>query len=205
MVGVQVGEEDRLDLLRRDPARAQIVRELAERRPHRVAGAGIDQRAPPAALKQEGVHRNRQRVGGLETGEPLLLVPLHAEHHVERGRQHAVAERRYGDVVDFFGHDGHDVALEAGSVGSLSPFFTGRGSAPRSRRRQRSNCHEPGGIWISSLSCASVSGAGMNLNWIASFMLSSSPKTLPVCRLSLGMKSFSMRRTAGSDRPENAM
>ena len=30
------------------------------------------------------------------------------------------------------------------------------------------------------------------------------PVILPVCRLSFGMKSFSMRRTAGSERPENS-
>jgi len=79
-----------------------------------------------------------------------------------------------------------------------------RGNGPRSRRWRRLRRYEAAGTWINSLSWTSLSGVDKNLNWTASFMLSPNPMIFSVCRLSLGMNSRSMRRTAGSDKPENA-
>src|SRR5262249_40518467 len=107
--------------------------------------------------------------------EPLDLGALDPEHDVERSRQHAVAERGDSDIADLFARHAHvSIAYEAGT------------------------------IWISSLSWSAPSGAGRNLNWTASFMLSARPEIVAVCRLSFGMNSLSMSRTAGSDSPEKA-
>jgi hypothetical protein len=125
MVGMEMGEKDGLDIFRRDAEGAQIVRKLAERRPHGVAGAGIDQRPSPRALEQERVHRDRHVV--FPAGEPLALGLVHAEHDIERRRQHAVAQRRDRDVADLFALRSH------GACQALAASGRGR-SAPCSRR-----------------------------------------------------------------------
>ena len=198
---MDVGQQDGVDAFRRYADGAQAVGELAERRPERVAGAGIDQRAGAVELEQKCVHRDVHGLAGPLAGKPLGFGLLDPEHHVERGREHAVAERGHPDVADLNAACGHGSSLQIHSVGSLSR----REREPiDSQRRLRSHSYEPGTIWISSLSWPSLSGAGRNLNWTASLMLSSRPEMVAVCRLSFGMKSLSMSRTAGSDRPENA-
>ena len=91
MVRVDMGEKDGSDLFRRDAQGAEILREFAERRPHGVAGAGIDQRPFSLKLEQERVDRDVHAIAGLLARKALALGPVHAENDVERSRQHAVA------------------------------------------------------------------------------------------------------------------
>ena len=105
MVGMEMGKKDGLDLLRRHTEGAKVVGQPAEQRPHGVAGTGIDQRPFAGELEQERVHRNMHVV--LLAGEPLDLGLVHAEDHVERSGQHAVAERRHRDVADLLAPQVH--------------------------------------------------------------------------------------------------
>ncbi len=125
MIGMQMGEEDRADPVGSDAGRAQVLGHAPERRAHRVAGAGVDQRVLAFDLEQEGVDRDMHRVADLLARQPLLLGPVELEHDVERRLQHAVADGGDFDVADRSGRSHRYCTW------SISGRRAVRGSSPR--------------------------------------------------------------------------
>ena len=106
MVGMQMGEKDRLDHVRCDADRAQIFGEPAERRPH--ACCRLRYRSAPIVPAARAGTRSPQSAGYLSLPARRSISRLvHAEDDVERSRQHAIAERGHLDVADLSGLRAH--------------------------------------------------------------------------------------------------
>ena len=56
MIGMQMGEEDGLDVFRLDAQCPQIVGQLAQRGTHAVAGTGVDQYRADLVLDEQAAH-----------------------------------------------------------------------------------------------------------------------------------------------------
>jgi hypothetical protein len=114
MVGMHVGEQDGVDCVGRDAGRRKRPRQLPERRPHAVAGAGVDQRRAPGGLDQERVDADGQRhPAAVAADNRVRLGRRHIAHDIERRVEIAVAEHRDADVADGATMDARCVAADA--------------------------------------------------------------------------------------------
>ena len=99
MVGMEVGQHDMGDVVRCYAAGPQIVRQLAQCRLHRIAGAGVDEDGRALALEQEVVDGDENGVR-LRSGERGGFGPVDVEKQIERRLEHAVVEDAQVEAAD---------------------------------------------------------------------------------------------------------
>ena len=99
VIGMQMRHHDVGDRARFDAGRAQIVRQLAERRLHGVAGAGVDHDRLAAAADEKIVHRDIERTIRGAADQLVGDGALHADDEIERGFEDTVADALHFDVA----------------------------------------------------------------------------------------------------------
>ena len=99
VIGMQMRHHDVGDRARFDAGRAQIVRQLAERRLHGVAGAGIDHDGLAATADEKVVHRDIERTVRSAADQLVGDGALHADDQIERGFQDTVADALHFDIA----------------------------------------------------------------------------------------------------------
>ena len=114
VIRMDMGQQHIVDGVRRNPDRAQIVGQLAQRRSHGGTRAGVDQRALAVECQQEGIDRKRHRAVGREPRHLRSLRRRNADKVIERRIEHAIAD---GGDVD----SAHFASIGAGGTGHDAP------------------------------------------------------------------------------------
>ena len=144
VVGMHMRHHDMRNRVRIDAGRAQIVRQLAERRLHGVAGAGIDHDGLAVAADEKVVHRDVERAVVSAADQCVGDGALHAEDEIERGFQDAVADALHLDVAHAHARQRHLKILPWSARSCSRRKSRRRRRAPRtarrSRRRNRPEC-----------------------------------------------------------------
>jgi hypothetical protein len=110
MVRVHMGQQDRVDLFWIDSGGGEVFRHVAERRPHAVLRAGIDQRHASRRMDHEGVHRNARRRRAVRLFQDALgILRRDVAGKIVTAVQIAVADRRHHNVAD-------PAAIDAGDL-----------------------------------------------------------------------------------------
>ena len=100
MIGMHVREQDRVDLARGNAGGRERLGQMAERRPHAVARAGVDQSEASRRADQKSVDADARRHPAAVTADQILRLGRKVAHHLERGVELAVGEDRDLDVAD---------------------------------------------------------------------------------------------------------
>ncbi len=137
VIGMQMRHHDVGDRARFDAGGAQIVRQLAERRLHGVAGAGIDHDDLAVAADEKVVDRDIERPIRGAADQCVGDRPLHADDEIERGFENTVADALHLDVAHAHARQCHLKTLPWSARSCSPPRSPRRPRGPRTARRTR--------------------------------------------------------------------
>src|SRR5271154_2456284 len=100
MIGVQMRQHDEIDRLRRNADGAETLRQLTERRSHRVTRAGIAKNQSVAMTNEKAIYVERQRLAMGNPGQALALGLVDADDDVVSAVEHAVRDSGHGELTD---------------------------------------------------------------------------------------------------------
>ncbi|GGM16097.1 hypothetical protein GCM10010102_09640 [Promicromonospora citrea] len=163
VVGVQVGDEDVVDVRGRQARRPEVVEQVTRARAQGGARTGVDQHGAAGGREQEGVDRGqqvalgREEPVGEEVGEALGPFPVHVRGE---DRQRAVPDRRDDGRADpgpgeargldggWEDRDRHTSIVRAAAAAYHTTSWVGRTRGPADGRAPRRP--SPGQAGVSS-------------------------------------------------------